>query len=385
VTPKGTGIRKPKVSSMLRVLVVDDSPTARALIAAILVDDDELIVAGQAGSGDEAVRLTAELRPDVITMDIHMPGMSGFEATKQIMIATPTPIVIVSSSTTIAEVATGMRALRAGALTLLRKPPGPDSANYESACVELVDTVKSMADVKVVRHFRLDAVEPTMTTVDGLATCGAPADAEISIPPSVQFENPRGNDSALQGIVALAASTGGPPAIQRVLSELPVEFPLPILVVQHIAKGFAEGFANWLDATVPLPVVTAQAGVTLRAGHVYVAPEDRHLGVTPMRVIELSAAPTLGGFRPSASYLFNSVAGVYRDAVFAVIMTGMGSDGVDGLRTVKKHGGTVIAQDKATSVVFGMPEAALSAHVVDETVGLDQIAARVRRFAQRRT
>jgi len=185
--------------------------------------------------------------------------------------------------------------------------------------------------------------------------------------------------------VALAASTGGPPAIQQVLAGLPADFALPILVVQHIAKGFSEGFAQWLDTTVTLPVATAEPGVPLSAGHVYVAPEDGHLGVSAARTIEIADAPAIAGFRPSASYLFNSVAGVYRDAVLAVIMTGMGSDGLDGLRAVKQCGGTVIAQNEATSVVFGMPGAALNANVVDDTVGLDQIADKIQQFVLRRT
>ena len=191
-------------------------------------------------------------------------------------------------------------------------------------------------------------------------------------------------DSA-RGVVALAASTGGPPAIQQVLAELPADFSMPILVVQHIARGFSEGFAQWLDSTVALPVSTAQAGAPLSEGQVYVAPEDGHLGVSPTRTIEISKSPPIGGFRPSASYLFNSVAGVYRDATLAVIMTGMGSDGLDGLRAVKQCGGIVIAQDEATSVVFGMPGAALAANVVDDTIGLDQIAGRIQQLVLRRT
>jgi two-component system chemotaxis response regulator CheB len=186
-------------------------------------------------------------------------------------------------------------------------------------------------------------------------------------------------------VVALAASTGGPPAIQQVLAGLPADFPLPVLVVQHIAKGFSDGFTQWLNSTVALPVTTALAGAPLTAGHVHVAPEGGHLGVSPSYAIEISDAAPIAGFRPSASYLFNSVAGVYRDAALAVIMTGMGSDGLEGLRAVKQCGGTVIAQDEASSVVFGMPGVALEANVVDDTVGLEQIARRIQQFVLRRT
>ena len=371
---------------MLRVLVVDDSPTARALIAAILSNDDKLTIAGEASSGHEAVEMTAQLRPDVITMDIHMPGMGGFDATKQIMIDTPTPIVIVSASTMVDEVALGMRALRAGALTLLNKPPGPEAANYEEACSDLVDTVKSMADVKVVRHVRSSQSEMPLGTTEG-SDSSEPANEDWSAASHGDpVFGPRVSDaSSVRGIIAIAASTGGPPAIQQVLANLPADFSLPILVVQHIAKGFSDGFTQWLDSTVALPVTTAQVGVPLSVGQVYVAPEEGHLGVSQSRAIEISDSPPIAGFRPSASYLFNSVARVYRDAALAVIMTGMGSDGLDGLRVVKQSGGTVIAQDEATSVVFGMPGAALQAKIVDDTVRLDQIAGKIQQFELRQT
>lgn len=369
---------------MVRVLVVDDSPTARALISAILGSDEKMTIAGEASSGHEAVALTAKLRPDVITMDIHMPGMSGFDATKQIMIDTPTPIVIVSASTMVDEVALGMRALRAGALTLLSKPPGPEADDYEEACSELVEIVKSMADVKVVRHMRTSLCEmqpATLENGDTIEAANKKRGVTIHADPTLRS---RVSAASVPGIIAIAASTGGPPAIQQVLANLPSDFPLPILVVQHIAKGFTEGFAKWLDTTVTLPVTTAQAGVPLSAGQVYVAPEEGHLGVSRRRTVEISNAPPISGFRPSASYLFNSVAGVYRDTVLAVIMTGMGSDGVDGLRVVKQCGGTVIAQNQATSVVFGMPGAALQAEIVDDTVGLEQIAGKIQQFELRR-
>jgi two-component system chemotaxis response regulator CheB len=278
-----------------------------------------------------------------------------------------------------------MRALRAGALTLLSKPPGPGADNYEEACSELVETVKTMADVKVVRHMRslqLETPRDEIAGTDSTESANKDRTAAISgdsVPVS------RVSAAPLPGIIAMAASTGGPPAVQQVLANLPVDFPLPILVVQHIAKGFTDGFAQWLDSTVSLPVTTARVGVLLSAGHVYVAPEDGHLGVSRRRTIEVSGSPPISGFRPAASYLFNSVAEVYRDAVLAVIMTGMGSDGVDGLRVVKQCGGTVIAQDEATSVVFGMPGAALQAETVDDTVGLDQIAVKIQQFALRRS
>ncbi len=349
---------------MIRVLIVDDSPTARELLAAILNSDPELSVVGVARDGEEAVRRIAELRPDVVTMDIHMPGLDGFESTKQIMVQTPTPIVIVSASTMVGEVATGMRALRAGALTLVKKPRGPNSTDYERLSDELIDTVKAMADVKVVRHYaRLSVPEP--------------ARQETPVAPS------RRAASTQHGAVAIAASTGGPPAIQQVLAALPIDFSLPIFVVQHMAKGFTAGFADWLNSSVGLTVKVAADGELLSAGTVYIASESQHLELRNDRAIRMSACGEDERFCPSADRMFSSVAGVFGEASIAVIMTGMGDDGVEGLRTVKQRGGRVVAQDRATSVVYGMPSAAVDAGVVDQSLPLDQIAGALLRLAQR--
>ncbi len=354
---------------MIRILVVDDSATARELIAEILDSDPELSVVGRAKDGQEAVRMTAQLRPDVITMDIHMPGLDGFECTKQIMIECPTPIVIVSASNMVHEVATGMRALRAGALTLIRKPTGPQAPDYERSVSELIETVKAMADVKVVRHHRGG---------NSVVVPAAPSSSAESRDP------PKARSKDISGIIAIAASTGGPPAIQQVLAELPGNFSLPILVVQHMAKGFTAGFTQWLDTSVALRVKLACDGEALQAGTVYIAAEELHLGVTRDRTLQLGSSPPLHGFRPSATHLFTSVAHAYGKAALAIIMTGMGDDGVAGLAEVKQHGGSVLAQDRETSVVFGMPGAALAAGVVDQTVPLDQISKLMQHFAHRR-
>lgn len=349
---------------MIRVLIVDDSPTARELLAGIMNSDPELSVIGQARDGAEAVRLIAELRPDVVTMDLHMPVLDGFESTKQIMVATPTPIVIVSASTKVSEVATGMRALRAGALTLVKKPHGPSSPDYERASRELIDTVKAMADVKVVRHY-------------GHPSLPEPARTKTPVLPARLVE------STTRGAVAIAASTGGPPAIQQVLAALPTDFTLPILVVQHMAKGFTAGFADCLNSSVGLTVKVADDGEWLSAGTVYIASENQHLELRNDRVIRMSACAERERFCPSADRLFGAVGAVFDEASMAVIMTGMGDDGVEGLRKLKQHGGRVVAQDRATSVVYGMPGAAVEAGVVDQSLPLDQITGAILRFAQR--
>lgn len=339
---------------MPRVLIVDDSATARELIGGILGGHPDIEVVGYAADGEEAVRMTRQLQPDLVTVDIHMPRMNGLEATRNIMSTCPTPIVIVSASTLVNDVQWAMQALQAGALTLLLKPPGPGHQQHDSAARELIETVHAMAGVKVVRRRRsLDLP--------------APEDA----PPPAASSGAR--------IVAVAASTGGPPAIPQVLSALPPDGSAAVLIVQHIAPGFCDGFVSWLDGAVDMQVRAAEQHEPLRGGVAYVAPEGVHLGVTRDGCIQLSKRDPIGGFRPSATHLFHSVAEAYQRDALGVILTGMGDDGVVGLRTIREHGGHVIAQDEESCVVFGMPAAAIRAGVVDATLPLDQIGAAIAR------
>lgn len=334
---------------MIRVLLAEDSPTARALIASILTADADIRLVGEAKNGVEAVEMTRRLKPDLVIMDIHMPLLDGFEATKQIMIEAPTPIVVVSSSVDAHGAVSSIQALRAGALSIMSKPPGPTSPAFEESARSLISAVKTMSQVKVVRHFA-----PRVSTRSAVV---APRRGKI---------------------VAIAASTGGPAAMNRILAELPASFPAPILLVQHIADGFLGAFTDWLNGVSSLMVKIAEDGELLVPGKVYVAAEKQHLGVTPLGKAVLSDAPPIGGFRPSASFLFQSVAASYGAESVAAILTGMGSDGVDGLRAIKTAGGRIIAQDEETSVVFGMPGAAVSAGLPDVVLPLPALAAALR-------
>lgn len=338
----------------VRVLVAEDSPTARALLTSLLHSDPGLRVVGSAIDGPQAVALAAALRPDVITMDVRMPGFDGFEATRRIMAATPTPIVIVSGHYDPHDVEVSMHALRAGALTILAKPPGPGAADFEAQRTWLIRTVKAMAAVKVVRQ-RVERRDPVL------------------VPPPPASQAPRA--------IAIAASTGGPAALARILADLPVSFPLPLLVVQHIARGFADGLARWLATVSPLRVHTVGGSERLAPATVYVAPDDRHLVLVDPGTVGITSAPPVGGFRPSASVLFGSAALAFGNALVAVILTGMGDDGVAGLQQVRAAGGRVIAQDEETSVVFGMPGAAVGAGVVDAVLPLGVIARHLRELA----
>jgi two-component system chemotaxis response regulator CheB len=327
------------------------------LLTDVLQADPELKVVGVAQDGAEAVAMTKQLLPNVIVMDFHMPEMNGLDATRQIMIETPTPIVIVTASVDAREVAVSMDALRAGALTVMAKPLGPGSPGFEESARKFRATVKAMSQVKVVRRWAISRP---------FAQASAP----------VPSHAPRGPAR----ILALGASTGGPAALYRILSELPGNFPLPILVVQHIAHGFVKGLAAWLGSGAALEIKVGRQGEVLTPGTVYLPHDDRHLGLLDRNTLAISSAPPIGGFRPSASFLFESVGRLYGPAAVAVVLTGMGQDGLEGLRVVREMGGRIVAQDEESSIVFGMPGAAVGAGLADLTLPLSAIAFRLRQI-----
>lgn len=348
---------------MIRVLVVDDSATARALLIEILGSDPEIRVIGEARDGVEAVATTLRHRPDLVTMDIHMPRLDGLEATREIMIAAPTPIVIVTGSHRARDVEASMEVLRCGALDILAKPPDPLAPDFPAAARRIVAAVKAMAHVKVVRSWR-----PVTHARPSVAV------PEAQQPPPVARVEARSRPR----VVAVATSTGGPAALQRLLSGLPATFPIPMLVVQHITPGFTAGLASWLGSTSSLRVKVAQDHEPMASHTVYLAPDDLHLGTSGRGgVVALSNGPPIGGFRPSGTFLFESVAMAYGPSALALILTGMGVDGVAGLRAIRQGGGQVIAQDETTSIVFGMPGAAVADGLATLVLPIDAIASRL--------
>ncbi len=334
---------------MIRVLVVEDLPTVCLLLKSILDSDPDITVIDTAQNGEEGLRKTLALNPDLITMDVHMPGMDGFEATRRIMAQMPKPIVIVTGSVDPHEVKLSFQVLEAGALAVVEKPSGPGNPNFQEDVKELIKTIKIMADVKVVG--RRSSSRPQK-----LSTASFKAAGQVEL-------------------IAIGASTGGPAALSTVLSGLPVDFPKPILIVQHISAGFEVGLAEWLSSITHRRVVLAQDGQPLSTGQVLVAPQGKHLGVSAAKHVMLdSHTEAIGSFRPSVTYLFQSVARAYGSHAVGVILTGMGSDGTPGLSAFHKAGGHVIAQDEASCVVYGMPGAAVAAGAVDQILPLDRIA-----------
>jgi two-component system chemotaxis response regulator CheB len=344
-----------------RVIVVDDSLTVRRRICAVLDADPDIEVVGQAGDGKEAISRCIALRPDVITMDMMLPVMSGLAATEYVMAHCPTPILIVSSSVNRGEMFKTLEALAAGAVDVLEKPRG--DASDESWERRLTSTVKLVARIRVITHPRarlnLSVVPDPTDPPDGCR--GAPART---------FPRARGPVA----VAAIGASTGGPGAIVEVLRGLPATFTVPLLLVLHIGQPFGQAFADWLDGQTERRVRHIHDGEPLGnfVGSVAMAPPDHHL-VVREEALYMTRDPERHSCRPSVDVLFESVALSYGTAAAGCLLTGMGRDGAAGLSLMRNLGGLTIAQDEATSVVYGMPREAVLLDAVDHVLPLGQI------------
>ncbi len=340
---------------IIRVLVVDDSPTVRKILVSMLQSEPGFEVVGEAKDGEEAVRLAAQLRPDVITMDIRMPRLDGLKATQRIMSTTPRPIVVLAASIYDEDTNIAFNAISAGALTVVEKPKGLSPADYETVRGQLITTLRLMAEVPVVTLWPERHPTPRVHS------------------PKLDVE-----------LIAIAASTGGPGALRQILGALPGDMSIPIVAVQHITHGFVEGFVHWLDQTTELKVSVAKNGEYVSAGRVIVATDNAHMLIRPGGIVQVDHSPPLNGLRPSATRLFSSVAESYKGGAVGVVLTGMGMDGAEGLKLLREAGGRVIAQSEESCVVFGMPKAAIEQGSVDQVLHLDEIASALKQFDEQR-
>jgi len=344
----------------IRVLVVEDSLTVRKRLVEVLNADPQMEVVAEAEDGKQAIALCQELRPDVITLDMMLPVMSGLAATEYIMAHCPTPILVVSSSTNRGELFKTYEALAAGAVEVMEKPHTDDAADdWEQ---RFIGTIRLVSRVRVITHLRARlgsaALPSPATAFAGFDTRGTPA----------QEESP-GRPCQL---VAIGASTGGPKAVVQILQALPVGFPLPVLIVVHIGEPFGAAFADWLDSQSRTRVKMAVDGQALTHG-VFMAPPSRHM-VVRNRKICLEDGPERHSCKPSVDVLFESLAVEYAGSVAAVLLTGMGSDGARGLLAIRGAGGTTIAQDEASSVVYGMPREAVQLGAAQQVLPLSDIS-----------
>lgn len=339
------------MNARIKVLIVDDSKVCSTAIAAILNETPDIEVVGIAKDGEMGVELTKSLKPDLVIMDIFMPQMDGVEATKVIMQQCPTPIIVVSSPSNAKESNYVFEALEAGALTLIKKPIGFLEDGFGEVQRLLVQSVRALSSVHVVK--RKAATIPSSIT-------------ELTVDKSMLKAK----------IVALGCSTGGPEALHNILSQLPGHFPIPIVITQHITKGFLPGLVKWLQSSSALSIHIAEDQQDLLPGSVYFAADEAHLLIQknnfPKAVLDMS--DPLDHFKPSINKMFNSIATSYPGKAIGGILTGMGKDGVQGLLKMRQTGCVTFAQSEATSVIYGMPAAAIDLQATDCSIDLNKIS-----------
>jgi two-component system chemotaxis response regulator CheB len=348
----------------VKVLVADDSGTARQLLSYVINQTADMQTVGEARDGREAVDMAAELQPDVILMDITMPHMDGLEATRLIMRKSPTPIVVVSASFTGRETEIAFQALRLGALTVMPKPAAPETPAQQAQIDGLVNTLRAMSDVRVIHH-RWNGKPPVS---NGSATKDLPA---VPVSATVSPE-----------ITAIVSSTGGPAALSEILRRLPVDVGLPIVIIQHIAADFLPSLVEWLSGVTLLAVKIAEEGEQPQVGTVYFAPGDRHLALTAERRFTSDVQRNTRHV-PSGDVLLESVARHYGEQAIGVILTGMGRDGARGLLSMHHAGAVTIAQDEASSVVYGMPCEAVNLNAAQHVLALMEIPGALVRLAKK--
>jgi two-component system chemotaxis response regulator CheB len=350
----------------IRVLIVDDSAFMRKVLETILITDENVQVVGHAKDGREAVRLSESLKPDVITMDINMPVMDGLQATAEIMTTNPRPIVVVSSESRQGAAST-LRALELGAIEFVAKPSSGIDLDMHSVREDLLRKVRVASKVRVVRS--ASRIASAITNSGGKAV--APPPAPASRPASAA------NDQRFP-VVVLAASTGGPATVMRLAPGFTRDFPAAVILVQHMPAAFTTQYAAQLAEFTGARVKEAENNETVTPGTFYICPGGQHLRVMNTGRIQLDGSSgRINGYLPNIDITMESVAAFAGALSIGVILTGMGNDGAAGANAIKSAGGMVLAQDEATSVIFGMPSEAIKAGAVSQVLGIDDIYAAI--------
>jgi two-component system chemotaxis response regulator CheB len=345
-----------------RVLIVDDSAFMRKVLEEIIRTDPKMEVVGQAKDGREAVTLAASLHPDVMTMDINMPRMDGLEATQQIMTQNPRPILIVSSESRQGAAST-LRALELGAIDFVSKPSSGIDLDMKNVSDELLRKLKMAAKVRVVRTaVRHHAAMPSE--------------------PRPQSTKEAGNVDARIPLVVIAASTGGPVTLMRLMPRFPKDFPAAVILVQHMPATFTSQLSVQLAEVATVRVKEAEANEALSPGTFYVCPGSHHLRISLTGRLKLDDGPRISGYRPCADVTFETAAAYAGANLVAVILTGMGGDGAQGVQAVKAGRGRVLAQDEASSVIFGMPAEAIRTGAVDQVIGIDEMFTAIEKYVE---
>lgn len=346
----------------IRVLLVEDSPVALAILTRILKASPDIEIVGTARTGQEALDLLPEAQPQVICTDLHMPQMDGLELTRRVMSTSPKPILVISASVQEDDSQNIFQLLEAGAVDIFPKPVGGLAISDPKIAQALIDKIKVLSGVTVFTQHR--GRSPSVSKASPFSGVSVP-------PPTDPSPRPTG------GVLAIGASTGGPQALYTILSQLPSKFPLPIVCVQHISEGFLQGLINWLSNGCTLPVAIARPGELPRSGHIYFPPERQHLLFDGAGRFVTRAGAPVSGHCPSVTVTFEAIAQTYRRSAIGVLLTGMGRDGADGLLAIAQAGGMTIAQDEASSVIFGMPREAIALGAAQHVLPLNDIAAHV--------
>jgi two-component system chemotaxis response regulator CheB len=343
----------------IKVLLVEDSPIALEILQRLLQSSPDISVVGTASNGREALEMIPNVQPNIICTDLHMKGMSGLELTRQVMAKFPRPILVISNSVHQKDADNIFQLLQAGAIDVFPKPITGMPSDYELVKHQLINKLKVLAGVSVfTRRLPKTIEEPSYLEQ---ATSKSSLAVDVDVTSSIK-------------IIVIGASTGGPQALHKILSQLPSNFPLPIVCVQHISEGFLQGFVNWLDLECQLKVKIAREGESPLPGIVYFGRESHHLELNSLNKFTYTTANPVDGHCPSITVMFQAVAKYYGKRTAGILLTGMGKDGVAGMQAIADVGGLTIAQDEKTSVVFGMPKEAIALGVVKQILPVQEIA-----------